>query len=318
MNFRTAVFSGLLLAAVAASADSRLVAVNSYAAAVDDRVITDGDVQVAVEPILLQLQKQVPPEQLTEQMQELYQSALNQLIDRALILEEFDTLGYQLPEKAVLQEEQDFIQKNFNGDRVGFEEYLRKSNKTVEEWREEVGEKLRIDMLRYREIFSRIDISPLEVRRAYENHKGDFTEGEQVLIRLIEIAKGDDPATAKAKAMAAVTRAADGADFAELAKEVSEGTRATEGGEMPKMNPNDLRAELKDAIHQLKVDEVSPLIETDNKFYIVKLEEREPGNVLPFTEVREQIERDLKGQEAERLTKRWMERLRRKHTVHIF
>jgi peptidyl-prolyl cis-trans isomerase SurA len=309
---------GLLLTSLSASAESRLVAVNSYAAAVNDRVIMDGDVQVAVEPVVRRLQKQVPSERLAAEMPQIFQSALNQLIDRALILEEFEALGYQLPQKNVLQKEQDFIEKKFDGDRVRFEEYLRNEGKTVEEWREELGENLRIDMLRYREVYSRIDISPLEVRRAYESRKGDFMEGEQVLTRLIEIKQGDDSAAARTKAQDAMARIQAGDDFVTVAKEVSEGSRAAKGGEMPKMDPNDLRTELKVAIHALAVGEVSPLIETESGFYIVKLEEREPGTLVSFADARENVERTLQEQEAERLTTRWLERLRRKHTVHLF
>lgn len=318
MSLKTLFLTGLLLTSLSASAESRVVAVNSYAAAVNNRVITDGDVQIAVDPMMRHLQTQMSASDLSDQVPAIFESALNQLIDRALILEEFDALGYQLPSKSVLQEEQNFIQKNFEGDRVRFEDYLRKSGKTLEDWREELGDTVRIDMLRYREIYARIDISPLEVRRSYDRRKESLTTDDQVVIRLIEMGHGDDLAAARTKAINAATRAAAGEDFAELAKELSEGSRAAKGGEMPKMNPADLRTELSSAIQQLQVGEVTPVIETESKFYILKLVERERGQLRSFAEVREELERELKGLEAERLTKRWMERLRRKHTVHLF
>lgn len=318
MNFKTVIFAGLLLSTLTASAESRLIAVNSYAAAVNDRVITDGEVQLAVEPMLRRLQQKMRPEELQSQMPKIFQSALNQLVDRALILEEFEALGYQLPGKNVLQEEQNFVQKNFDGDRVRFEAYLRSEGQTMQEWRDELGEKVRIDMLRYREIFSRIDISPLEVRRAYEQRKSDFMEGEQATMRLIEIAHGADAEAARVKADDVAARAAAGEDFAELARNHSDGSRAASGGEMPKMDPNGLRPELKQAVRQLQAGEISPVIDAGAKFYIIKLEAYEPGRVRAFLEVRENIERELKGREAERLTKRWMERLHRKHTVQLF
>ena len=103
-------------------------------------------------------------------------------------------------------------------------------------------------MLRYREISARIDISPLEVRREYEDHKNEFVDGEKVKTRVIEIAFGESEAEALKRAEAILVRAKSGEDFAKLAKEVSEGVRAKNGGEMPEMNPNDLRTELRSAV----------------------------------------------------------------------
>ena len=71
MIFRTLLFTGLLLGSLSASAESRLVAVNSYAAAVNDRVITDGEVQNAVDPVLRRLQKQMRPQELAAQAEQI-------------------------------------------------------------------------------------------------------------------------------------------------------------------------------------------------------------------------------------------------------
>jgi parvulin-like peptidyl-prolyl isomerase len=318
MLFRKTIMTGLVMAAVCASAEPKLVAVNGYAAAVNDRVITDGDVQEIAEPVIMRMRQALKGPELEKQMTSLYQSALNQLIERALMLEEFKALGYDLPEKSVLQEEQNFIQKNFAGDRAQFEAFLRKSSKTVEEWRQQLGDKIRTDMLKYRAIYSKIDISPLEVRRTYEVRKDSYVIDEQVEIRLIELAFGDDRDAAATRTQEVLRRISEGEDFAELAKEVSEGSRAANGGAMDKMKPSDLRSEIGAALQIMKPGEISPLIETDTKFYIVKLDAREAAGIRPFAEVRGEIERELKSLEAEQLSQKWMDRLRRKHTVHLF
>ncbi len=318
MKIKTMIFSAFAMVSSLAFGEGRVIAVNGYAAAVNDRVITDGEIQEAAEPQIRRLETQFNAQVIEQQTPMIFKMTLAGLIERALILEEFESLGYAVPEKAVLQREVDYIEKNFDGSRVKFQEFLRDEEKTLEEWRKATSDDVEIEMLRYREIFARIDISPLEVRRAYESAKREFVDGEKVKTRVIEIAFGGNADDARKKAEAILVRAKSSEDFAKLATEVSEGVRASRGGEMPEMDPNDLRVELKEAIYKLQPGEVSEVIEFENGFYIVKLETRTEGRQMSFSEVRDEIEANLKNKEVARLSKRWIERLRRKHIVQYF
>ena len=110
----------------------------------------------------------------------------------------------------------------------------------------------------------------------------------------------------------------DGADFAEIAKETSEGSRAADGGSFPWMQPKDVREELQESLRVLPAGEISEIIETENQLYIVKVEGRRQAGYTPFEEVRDQIKNALTAQERDRLRTRWIERLKKENYVRIY
>jgi peptidyl-prolyl cis-trans isomerase SurA len=54
------------------------------------------------------------------------------------------------------------------------------------------------------------------------------------------------------------------------------------------------------------------------EFYIMQVEEKRAAHFKPLNEVRDQIEKDLLDQEQKRLTKQWIERLKKKTFVRYF
>jgi parvulin-like peptidyl-prolyl isomerase len=54
------------------------------------------------------------------------------------------------------------------------------------------------------------------------------------------------------------------------------------------------------------------------EFYLMLVEDKRPERFKPLTEVREQIEKDLKAQEQTRLEKQWIGKLKKKTFVRVF
>ena len=77
------------------------------------------------------------------------------------------------------------------------------------------------------------DLTPEQVREAYEADKESYFIPEKVKYSVIVLNKGatpEDQAVKQAEAESIRKRLVEGADFAETAKAVSEGSRAAEGG----------------------------------------------------------------------------------------
>ena len=113
-------------------------------------------------------------------------------------------------------------------------------------------------------------------------------------------------------------RLIDDADFGETAKEVSEGSRAADGGSFPWMQPKDVREELRETLNVLPAGEISEIIETDTQLYILKMEARRQAGYKPFDEVREDIKNSLTAKERARLKKRWIARLRADNYIILY
>ena len=159
------------------------------------------------------------------------------------------------------------------------------------------------------------------MRKAYEEDKESYFIPEKVKYSVIVLNKGETPedqAVKRAEAEKVLQRLAGGADFAETAKEVSEGSRAAEGGSFPWMQPKDVRVELQETLENLPAGETSGIIETDTQLYIVKVEARRQPGYKEFDEVRQDLKNALVAREQARLKTRWIERLEAENYVKIY
>jgi len=64
--------------------------------------------------------------------------------------------------------------------------------------------------------------------------------------------------------------------------------------------------------------EAAAALPSPQEFYIMQVEEKRAAHFKPLNEAREQIEKDLLDQEQKRLTKQWIDRLKKKTFVRYF
>jgi parvulin-like peptidyl-prolyl isomerase len=111
---------------------------------------------------------------------------------------------------------------------------------------------------------------------------------------------------AKKKAMELAERTRNGEDFAELAREHSEGPSAAKGGDMGWAHRGSLLQELDYVASTLKKGEVSGPVMTIYGYHILKLEDIKPSVLKKYADVnKEQLAKELKAKEQKRLLKSW-------------
>ncbi len=295
-----------------------ITAIDGYAAQVGTTIITYGEIRENVAPFMKQLFQQYKGEELAQQIQNLYLETREALIEEALIKEEARELGLALPNHVIEDEVNRLIRERFNDDRTLLTRALAARRMTFDEWREGVADQITLRVYYSQEITRRASVSTEAIRAAYDQNKENYFIPLKVKFRAILINKGsteEDRAVKKQQAESVLKKLRDGADFAETAKEVSEGIRADDGGAFPWSDPKDIREELRPALHSVATGEISDLIETDEEFYIIKIEERREEGYTPFEDVRAQIETQLLRAEQDRLHKELIERLTKRHFV---
>src|SRR5688572_3287807 len=131
-----------------------------------------------------------------------------------------------------------------------------------------------------------LDLSPIDstrlsdaaLRKYYEQHSARFTGPVEVQAEVVQVPRrvGEEEARATlAEARAIVAEARAGADFAQLAKERSEGPLAEQGGRLERELPiATLPAPLQPEIAKLAVGGVTDPIRDGNIYYIFRLDER--------------------------------------------
>ena len=310
-----------LLAQTNAPPKNRSVEIDGYAARVNDRVITQGEVREALAPILPELYRSYQGAELDAELEKAFTRILNQMIERALIMEAFAKRGGAIPDQYVNDEIKRVIAERFKGDDALFEQVLSEQKKTREEYMDTIREQMAVGMMTNEEVSRRARVTPEQVRMEYEANQNLYFIPEKVKYSIIVLNRGKTPEDQMVKMEEAVSirkQLLEGADFGETAKKLSEGGRAAEGGSFPWMQPKDARAELQETLRTLPAGELSDVVETESELYLVKIEARRQPGHKSFDEVRQSIKNALNAKERERLQARWIERLKKTNYVVIY
>ena len=301
--------------------------VNGVAVLVNDAIITYQDIEVFVaQPMeLLERQYWNQPEVLEKRKQELNADGLQQLLERQLILHEFKTAGYNLPESYLDDVIKERVKKRF-GDRATLTKTLQEQGLTYETFRQRTREEIIVDALRQKHVSQEILISPQKIETYYAEHTNDFKVSDQVKLRRIILSKprSGSPDATKKVGQEILVKLDEGVPFAEMASVYSEGPDRAQGGDYDWAEPSRLAKEIADAVSNLKPGQRTGLIETPaaadtpGAFFIFLVENKRPAHIKSLSEVREEIERSLRVEEIKRLEKQWIDRLKKKSFVRYF
>lgn len=287
--------------------------VNGIRAIVHDQVITQQDVQELTAPAAGVLQRQYPgqPQVVMERLAKAENDNLQQLMQRQLILHEFKTAGYNLPESVMDDVVQERIRARY-GDQRTLTKTLQAEGITKEKFRQRLRENVVLELMRQKYISSELIISPQKVENYYQANKEEFKVEDRVKLEMIVLNRAPDTATPNPDALAReiLLKVKDGTPFTELATMYSQRAQRETGGEW--FARSQLRPELSVAITNLKPGDTSDVVETADAYYLVKVQEAAAETYKPLNEVRTSIESALLTQERARLEKQWVSRLKKK------
>lgn len=298
----------------------RVVLEDGYAATVNEKVITVGDVLRASMPLDRKIALAFQGAELQEKLQDSYLRTLQMLVEREMILAEAHRRELNLPERAVDTQINSIVRERFDDNRAAFLQALSEQGMSYVDYREQTADDLRVMLLRRQEVIDRIVVAPKAVRDFYDEHVDRYRRPEEVHLRMILLNKGENDAEVAVKrrqADDARARIQRGEAFADVARAVSEGPKATEGGDLGWTKTAELRKDFAQAVAAMKPGEVSAPIEGDRDFILLGLEARRVESVQPFEEARAGIEKELEEGEADRLRNEWLSGLRVRHYVRI-
>jgi len=121
---------------------------------------------------------------------------------------------------------------------------------------------------------------PADLDRTYQEFKGRFYSSPRIDLEVLVVPKkysDDDVRTARQFAQNLVDRVRKGEDFAQLAKDYSEGPAAAQGGVIGRViQPDELGPELGPYMSDLQPGQVSDPYQANGRFIIMKVLERVP------------------------------------------
>lgn len=148
-----------------------------------------------------------------------------------------------------------------------------------------------------------IEVSEADIKSYYESHQTEFGSPEQRHAAHILISTqpgGQDKQAARVKAEQLLQQLKQSPEsFADLAKEHSQDPgSAANGGDLGTFGRGMMVKPFEDTAYELKVGEMSELVESDFGFHIIKLIDIVPSSVQPLAAVSHTIANKLKEQKA--------------------
>lgn len=305
-------FAAASAAAVIGALPARAEVVEEIVAKVNDDVITMSELRKAEEDLLAEIYRRFTGAELDRELKKAREQLLRRMIDRKILLHRaermFDVtkLG-----DAILQSFKD--QQGITNDEE-LARLLSAESLSVADLKKRLIEMYAPNEVERYEVADRVSVGEKEIRAWYDEHLEEFRAREEATVReIVLLADGENRAEIREEAARIRERAAaPEADFAEIAAEASDAGTKKDGGLLGTVGRGDLAPALERAAFATPPGEVSPVLEADYGFHILKVDSRRDATLRPFDEVREEIRKRLYDEKfdaayREFLQKAWAE-----------
>ena len=298
--------------------------VGEWAARVDNDVITWNELQSTVGERLSELPEQ--QRAMPEVRALVASSVLDHLIDRSLIIQrarraEFkDPKHWELINKgavATFEAEQlpALIQRYQAKDRYDLERILEDRGRSLDEIVSAFKLEFVYQQYLMAKVGSKIHVDLPEMRSYYFEHRDHdaFHQGPQITWREVVVRNANhaEPGAARLKAEQARARIAGGEKFEAVARDLSEGVNADQGGLWVTAPGSYAVEDVNAALETLRPSQIAPLIEEPSGFHVVRLDERQAGGQKGFGAVQQEIREILHAEKQEEIIREYIEDLYR-------
>jgi len=308
------------------------ITVEEIIARVNNQIITRSDYDRAMKEL------DAEAHQRGESMQEIsagHRDLLRNLIDQQLWLSKGKELGINCDTELVTRLNE--IRKQYNMETIeDLETAAKEQGVSFEDFKANIRNQIITQNVMRQEVGKIVqrDFTPGEVERYFEQHKQDYVQPESVTLSEILISTGtlapsttensgvqpDDPqklAAAKAKADDLEAKLNAGGDFAQLARNFSDGTTAAEGGDLGQFQRGKLAQVLEDKTFALKAGQFTEPIRTKQGYVILKVVQHIPGGVPEYKSVENQVEQDFYASRTEPAMREYLTKMRDEAFINI-
>ena len=282
------------------------VTVEEMVARVNDQIITRSDYDRAMKEL------DDAARQHGASMQEVlaaHKDLLRNLIDQQLWLSKGKELN--ITGETELVNRLNDIRKQYNLETIDdLEKAAKEQGVSFEDFKANIRNGLITQLVMRQEVGKRVQFTPGEAQRYFEQHKQEYAQQESESLAEILVSTGtpdatatvaggvqsDDPvvlAAAQAKANDIEAKLHAGGDFSQLARSFSDGPTAAEGGDLGQFHRGALAKVLEDKTFVLKAGQFTEPIRTRQGFVILKVVEHIPGGVPAYKDVAQQVEENF-------------------------
>ena len=308
----------LVLAVLLCAASARAELKERIAAIVNGQPILLSDVEERVGPELARVMHQSPGAQRDKDRNELLKRGLQELVDEKLIETEASSLGLTVSEEE-LQRALEQLARQQNLDVADFRQALEQQGIPWDAARDAVRRQtLMAEVLRFKVKARKVSDEEVQAAYATELQNAQYeVRARHIFIATPQNATQAQVAAALARAERALQRVKSGETFALVAREMSEGPTAKQGGDLGYFRRGLMLPAIEQAAFSLKLGEVSQIVKTSSGFHIVMAEDRRPIPPKPLAEVKEEIRNRLANDSVFKERENYLATLRKTAQIDV-
>jgi parvulin-like peptidyl-prolyl isomerase len=265
-------------------------------------------------------QARCSPDQLQSEVEDGRKNALRDLIDQSLLVQRGKDMGLSV-ETDVIKRLDTIRTQNKLESMEDLEKAVSSQGLNWEDFKDNIRKSLITQRVINQEVGSHITISHEEVEKYYNEHKKEYVRPEQVALREIIVStegkKDSDLPDLRKKAETALKRVKDGEDFGDIAKRMSDGATAKQGGFLAVYKRGELAKELEDTVFGMKKNGLTDIIETKQGYLILQVLEHYDEGEQPLSKVENEIQEHLYEQRMQPKLREYLKTLREQSYVVI-
>ena len=285
---------------------------------VNDQIINRSDLERAQQQLTQDAQQSnMSPTELADRQKTL----LRDLIDQQLLLSRGKELAIN-PDAEVIRRLDEIRKQNKLESMEDLEKAVRSQGISYEDFKANIRNGLITQQVVRDEVGRRLQLTQAAEQAYYDAHKADFSQPEQVRLSEILIPLPDNAtdlqiAQAKEKADGIAKQIKAGDKFEALAKLISGGQTAAQGGDLGLFKRGALAKVLEDQTFDLKPGQNTDPIRTRQGFVILKVTEHQGAGTPPLKDIEPQVQEAIYSEQMQPALRAYLTKLREDAYIDI-
>ena len=287
---------------------------------VNGKNITHGEIMQGVQMNMMQLSRQMPPQQLSQMAGQVYQNVANTLIANTLLTQAAEKSSLTVSDEE-LNKEIATIEANAP-EGSSLTNALAENNIDFADWKNDMRKQMLVRKLAEEKTAGIAEATAAEAAKFYEENIDSFKVPETVAAShiLLAFTSEDTDATKAQKKQDIEKIRADilaGGDFAAIATEKSDCPSKARGGDLGTFSKGQMVPEFETAAFSQEVGTVGDVVETQFGYHLIKTTKHNPAEIRPLAEVKDQLQQYLTGKKKQEALMAYIDELKSKADIEM-
>lgn len=238
---------------------------------------------------------------------------LDTLVDDVLIRQQARKLKIDISDREIDMIIENIKKQNLISD-LELREQLQKDGITLRDFKEGIKMNALRNRVVARAIAPDLNITEATLRTYYEQHGEEFRTEE---IKIQQIFVSGQRQDGQKRALTVYELLKEGKPFEKVAQEYSDEPTGSAGGDVGWVQSEELIPMLRDALKQIQVGMITPVVSTPYGFHVLKLNDTRKEDLPPFDEVKGKIQQVMMRKEGERKYKEYVQKLKESSYIEV-